>query len=283
MPEKTPESKTASDLNLLLKAAWLPSFLLCAGFGGLMLANTLFIFWELLQSSKTPLSKALQILWSSSPAILVICAPLLLLWPAALFLRKREELGFEASFSSRRLFSLLFSLALFLSAMILLVQEKIVPPANQATVKCLQDLMLEGRDDDMIFSEKKDIRQMSAQEAWLHLNQKSSQPPPTAQNWIDFYNKFSLSLTSLAFAIWGLLAARLTQHKIAPFWLIMATIGTVLPILFWYFVYTWSNIAGSASHIQPLLASFLPIFSLGGVGLIGFVFLSYFQRNLSKS
>lgn len=275
LPEPLPDQD--SDLLLLLRAAWLPSFSLLGFFLLLMLSNTLFIFWELLRSSPFPLNQGVQLLLSSLPAIGVVCGPVLLLWPAVFLLKKLQDL--QPPFSPRRLLSLTLTLGLFLSALLLFVQENAVPAANQATVKQLQDLMMASRKDDMIFKPQQDIRQMSAQEAWRHLHQGQT----SSRDWLDFYNKFSLPFAALAFAFWGLFTARLLQRQWRFFWLKLISFGTLLPVMGWYFVYSGSHVLGSDGRIAPLLASVIPVVGVGGVGLLGFLLLSRHSPELSKS
>ncbi len=288
-PEQVPETARSqtpapvSDLQLLLRAAWLPALSLLGCFLLLMLGNTLFIFWELLGSSRHPLKQGVQLLGSSLPAIFVVSGPLLLLWPGVFLLKQWDN---THRFSARRLLALSLTLGLFLSALLLFVQEKIVPAANQATVKQLQELMMEGRKDDMIFKPQQDIRQMSAAEAWGHLHSSSQAVAPSPRDWLDFYNKFSLPFAALAFALWGLLSARLLQRNWRLFWLKLLSIGTLLPVLAWYFVYSWAHVLGSDGRMAPLLAAMIPVIGVGGAGLLGFALLSQLSpnsRDLSKT
>ncbi|MBT9545042.1 MAG: hypothetical protein IV090_06610 [Candidatus Sericytochromatia bacterium] len=280
MSDSSPDQLSApiSDLQLLLRAAWLPALSLFGCFLLLMLGNALFIFWELLGSSRQPLKQGLQLLGSNLPAIFVVSGPLLLLWPLVFLLKKWEQIH---RFSARRLLVLSLTLGLFLSALLLFVQENIVPAANQATVKQLQALMMEGRTDDMIFKPQQDIRQMSAAEAWGHLHRPVAPETgaPSPRDWLDFYNKFSLPFAALAFAFWGLLSARLLQRNWRFFWLKLLSIGTILPVLGWYLVYAWVHILGSEGRLAPILASVIPFLSVGGVGLLGFALLSRNSRD----
>jgi lipopolysaccharide export LptBFGC system permease protein LptF len=191
-------------------------------------------------------------------------------------------------FSAYRLLTLSLTLGLFLSALLLFVQENIVPAANQATVKQLQALMMESRTDDMVFRPQQDIRQMSAAEAWRHLHRPAAPETgvPSPRDWLDFYNKFSLPFAALAFAFWGLLSARLLQRNWRFFWLKLLSIGTFLPVLVWYFVYSWAHVLGSDGRMAPLLAAMIPVIGVGGAGLLGFALLSQFSpnsRDLSKT
>ncbi|MGE3725689.1 MAG: LptF/LptG family permease [Candidatus Sericytochromatia bacterium] len=277
--------ETPSDLKLLLSATWLPSLSLLGCFLLLMLGNTLFIFWELLGSSRQPLKQGLQLLWTNLPAIFVVSGPLLLLWPVVFLLKKWEKIY---HFSARRLLALSLTLGLFLSALLLFVQENLVPAANQATVKQLQELMMESRTDDMVFKPQQDIRQMTAAEAWGHLHRPVGPETgaPSPRDWLDFYNKFSLPFAALAFAFWGLLSARFLQRNWRFFWLKLLSMGTFLPVLAWYFVYSGAHVLGSEGRMAPLLAAMIPILSVGGVGLLGFALLSQFSpnsRDLSKT
>ncbi len=282
-PDQLPAS--VSDLQLLLRAAWLPALSLFGCFLLLMLGNSLFIFWELLGSSRHPLKQGLQLLWSNLPAIFVVSGPLLLLWPVVFLLKKWEQMH---RFSAYRLLALSLTLGLFLSALLLFVQENIVPAANQATVKQLQELMMEGRTDDMIFKLPQDIRQMSAAEAWGYLHRPAAPETvaPSPKDWLDFYNKFSLPFGALAFAFWGLLSARLLQRNWRFFWLKLLSFATFLPVLAWYFVYSWVYQMAVSEQIAPLLAAAIPFLSVGGAGLLGFALLSQFSpnsRDLSKT
>jgi len=280
-----PSPETPSDLKLLLSAAWLPALSLLGCFLLLMLGNTLFIFWELLGSAPRPFSQGLQLLWTNLPAIFVVSGPLLLLWPVVFLLKKWEKIY---HFSARRLLALSLTLGLFLSALLLFVQENLVPAANRATVQQLQALMMQSRKDDMVFKPQQDIRQMTAAEAWGHLHRPAGPQTgtPSPRDWIDFYNKFSLPFGALAFAFWGLLSARLLQRNGRFFWLKLLSMGTFLPILGWYFVYSWAHIQGSDGRMAPLLAAMIPVLSVGGVGLLGFALVSQFSpnsRDLSKT
>lgn len=286
-PEQPPEqpAETAeplSDFRFLLKAAWLPALSLLGFFLCLMLGNTLFIFWELLESAQAPWVHRLKLCLSNLPAIGVVCGPVLLLWPAVFMLKKWETQG-GVPFPVRRLLPLTLTLGLFLSALLLFVQEYIVPEANQIAVNQLKELMMEGRKDDMIFKPQQDIRQMSAREAWMHLNHTSQAGVSSPRDWLDFYTKFSLSFAALAFAFWGLLTARLLQRNWRFFWFKLISFGTFLPVLGWYFVYSWAHALGSDGRMAPFLAAVIPVLAVGGIGLLGFVFLPPNSRDLSKT
>ena len=83
----------------------------------------------------------------------------------------------------------------------------------------------------------------------------------------DFYSKFSLPLSNLAVAIFGLLTASLMLSGLFHPYYTLMVLGTLLPLGIWYPVYIWAHLAERLQHC-PALAAFAPNLALSGLALL---------------
>jgi len=279
-------------LRLIWKKALIPGLLLMLGWIAVMWLNTFWIFGELLQKSEASLWQITQLLLAQLPAILVVVLPFALLWIVPLYL---FSLATPGSPELRQLFRrpkvLLITLGLGLGTSLLAfgIQDLIVPSANRYTVEMLKTLMQVEHQQNctdhcaetLQFNDEPDIRNVSAAVAWKQLSQQKIEPgkqqPILAQNLRDFYSKFSLPLSNLATAIFGLLTASLMLSGLFHPYYTLIVIGTLLPLGIWYPTYLWAYMSSSMQD-WPLLSAFAPNLALTGLALIFLLGLLLPQR-----
>lgn len=259
-------------LRLIWKKALIPGLALMLGWVMLMLANTSYIFGDLISHAGVSLGESCRLMLFSLPAIVVIALPFLVLWAVPLYLFSLRSMNPRQVLKRSRVYVIVLLIGLSSTALDYLIQDQIVPPANRHTVAMLKDMMQAKQQAEchdncpppVVFSDQPDVRSLSVSEAKAYLDKYATQGKMDQGLWRDYYIKFSIPLANLAFALFGLMTASLMlSGMFHPYYTLIA-IGAILPLGLWYNVYSFAQ----NDRFAPLLSAFMPDLVLAGVALL---------------
>jgi len=259
---------------LFMKQAMLPMLGVTLLFTGLMLSNTAFIFAELISQGKIGWETTFWMLFWNLPAILVVVSPIAVLFGVALYVYR--SLGLRSEWNklvrSFKLWGVILGIGLGCSGFIFILQDQIVPFANQQTVRILKDMMQTRAQQEqkapLFFSEQKDIRQMGSVEAYHYLKTQPEGVKKQIREQYDFYTKFSLPLSNLSSALLGgMIGVLMASGLFQPLYTLVV-LGGMLTILFWYQLYALSASDYWLNAHNIVWMSFLPDLVLAGVALL---------------
>ncbi|HEY9844281.1 MAG: LptF/LptG family permease [Candidatus Sericytochromatia bacterium] len=269
----TAAGKLPEHARFMLKQALLPALIAALAFIGLMSANTLWIFADLIQHSKISLLRAVQMIGFSLPAIVVVVLPV-----CALFLIPNYIYGLRGSrapnaLRSPRVWGVTLLTGLLLSGLGFALQELVVPAANRQTVEIMKDMMNETRKkgtDELIFSDQADVRSLAMGDAYQLLqSQNAPNSPEVRRQHMDYYNKLFLPMEALSFSLYGLLTASLMLSGLFQPVYTFVMIGIVMPLGLAYTFYAIAtNAMQTPGSLSPLLAAFLPDLVIAGISLV---------------
>lgn len=238
-------------------------------FIGLMLANTVFVWWSGLTQYRLPVMSMAQMLLLSLPAILVLCLPICPLFVVPLYVYRLRGSEARQTLRSGRVWLLTLLTGLVFSGASLAVQEYIVPAANTQVVEVIKELMQaparEQGKPEMVFAESLDVRSMNLMQAyrWLDNNPKADK-----QDYKDYYSKLSLPLSGLSFALYGLLTASLMLSGLFQPHYTLTTLGVLCPLSLYYLSYSLP-LSEKLSSWQEAVIPNLLILGISGLYLIG--------------
>lgn len=266
-------------LRLIWKKALLPAALLLLGWVALMWLNSIWMYGGLLYTTDASAGQVIQLLLAQLPAILVVVLPFAMLWLVPLYLFSLATPGqpYVASLLRQpKILLMTLGLGLGFSLVSFGIQDLLVPAANRQTVTIMKTLMEAEHQrncgdacaEPLTFMSETDIRNLSAVAAWRYLQQfappKLERQPELLR---DFYTRFSLPLSNLAAAIFGLLTASLMLSGLFQPYYTLLMLGTLLPLGLWYQTYSWAYTAESL-QAYPALSAFAPNLALGGLALL---------------
>ena len=137
-----------------------------AAFAVIMLSNTLFLYTEMIMKSGLPINAVITILLCNLPGIIVVTFPVGYLFATLLVLgrmaKDSEIVAFRScGISFTRIITPILLLALLVSYLGFVIQEKVVPSANHKVVLIAKDMIINQKlppVKEKIFSEGKDKR-----------------------------------------------------------------------------------------------------------------------------
>lgn len=262
--------------RFMFRRAWLPLLVLGLGFLGLLTANLLWIFWQMMAKHPSGSWRALPLVLFGMPAMLSLLLPTL---PLILVPRYLYGLGHrqpQRILRSSKVWLMTLLTGLGLGLFSLGVQEVVVPASNHQVLEVMKDLMNEGLPASgkpkLVFSEEvTDIRLMTMTQAYGYLV-SHPQDADYREKLTNYYLKLALPLAAPVFALFGLLTASLMLSGLFHPLYTLLMIGGVLPLGIWYGVYALAL----GQHAEAAIAAFAPTLTIAAVALF-FLFGLFLQ------
>lgn len=247
------------------QAIW-PVLIVSLAFVALMQANALFIWWDLVVNGEAPLWIVPQMMLMGLPAIFVVLLPSTTLFMVPLYIYRIRGTQARYTLRSAKVWLITLITGVLLSVVGLGVQEWIVPVTNTRTVELLETLLHERSETQtqsgqLRKTEFKDVRQMTAAQAYQYLSHKAN---ASRGDFIAYYQKFSLPLGALAFALYGLLTASLMLSGLFHPRYTLIVIGFVIP----FGGYLMLHSLVLSERFSPLLNAFLPDLVMVAISLV---------------
>lgn len=245
-----------------------PFFLTLFIFISIMMANTYYIYLELIIKSKIDSITILKLLIFSLPAILVVAMPVASFFGFSFAIREslntqKDSMQKNQNKSTKYLLKNYLILACILSSITLGLNELIVPRTNQSTVAiATYMLMNKEKGIEAYMVHQPSVRELRSSQALELILKKQRQNRETQRDWIDYHLKDALPLTilflfPLAMGL-GLLLANVFS--------LLGFMHGIMTIMLWYIIYSVSANLGYAGIISPFIAAWLPNIVMGLAG-----------------
>ncbi len=200
------------------------------------------------------------------PAFFVVLLPSASLFMVPLYIYRIRGTQARYTLRSAKVWLITLLTGLLLSVVGLGVQEWIVPVTNTRTVELFKTLLHERSETQkqsgqLSKNEFKDVRQMTAAQAYQYLSHKAN---ASRGDFIAYYQKFSLPLGALAFALYGLLTASLMLSDLFHPRYTLIVIGFVIP----FGGYLMLHNLVLSDRFSPMLNAFLPDLVIVAISLV---------------
>lgn len=232
----------------------------------LMLSNTFFLYFDMLQKGNTTFFDCLKLFLFNLPAIIVVIIPMCVLFTVPIaFYSMIRVLDKPNALKSSKVWGMVILVGIISSLISFGINEVIVPGANHQSVLLAKDIISRNSIKPVYFGDKKSVQEMNFIEARKTISDSKSNSYNTKKMTFDLYNKFSIPLACLACAIFGSFIGCLMLTEIFNKKYLLATMGFIIPIFIWYF--TYNSFYSKAETISPFTA-FIPDLVIGGFGLL---------------